>query len=153
MITHKLIKGKVAKILNSKELVINKGSKDGVKMGMKFDIMDPNGVDIIDPDTKINLGSVLRTKVRVEIINIQDQLSVARTYKKKQYNVGGTGVGLIPLSSFASVLLPPKWVTEYETLKTTEATWEDLEESESYVKTGYPVVEVLEDKKEKTISE
>ena len=153
MITNNLIKGKVAKILNSRELVINKGSEDGVMMGMKFDIMDPTGVDIIDPDTKINLGSVLRPKVRVEIINLQDRLSVARTYKKTQYNVGGTAREFPSLSSLTSFLLPPKWVTEYETLKTTEATWEALEESESYVKTGDPVVEVLEDKKEKPISE
>ena len=31
-------------------------------------------------------------------------------------------------------------VTKYETLKTDEKTWEDLSESESYVKTGDPVV-------------
>lgn len=37
------------------------------------------------------------------------------------------------------------WVTRYETLKTREETWEDLEEEDSYVKTGDPVVQVLSD--------
>ena len=150
MMIDRRIEGKVAKILNSRELVINKGSKDRIKIGMKFDIMDPKGVDIIDPDTKKVIGSVLRPKVRVEIISVQDQLSVAGTYKKRQYNAGGTGVNL---TSFASILMPPKWVTEYETLKTTEATWEDIEESESYVKTGDPAIEVLEDENKNQISE
>ena len=39
--------------------------------------------------------------------------------------------------------MPPKFVTKYETLKTTERTWEDLDESESYVKIGDPVVQVV----------
>jgi len=147
MIDNKLIEGKVAKILNSRELVINKGSKDGVNIGMKFNVMDPRGVDIIDPDSKKVLGSVWRPKVRVEIISVQENLSIASTYKKKQYNIGGTGVSL---SSLASILRPPEWVTEYETLKTAEATWEDLDESDSYVKTGDPVIEVIEDEEVNT---
>ena len=32
------IEGKVAKILNSREIAINKGSEDGVKTGMKFNV-------------------------------------------------------------------------------------------------------------------
>lgn len=39
-------------------------------------------------------------------------------------------------------LSPPKWVEQSETLKTIERTWEDLDESQSYVKTGHVVVEV-----------
>lgn len=147
MKVNKPLEGKVAKILNSRELIINKGSKDGVTIGMRFDVLDPKGVGVVDPDTKIILGSVLRPKVRIEIISLQEKLSVASTYKKREYNAGGTGVDFsIPLSPLASILMPPNWVTKYETLKTTETTWEDLEESESYVKTGDPVVEVSKDK-------
>lgn len=145
-----IIEGKVAKILNSRELVINRGSKNGVIVGMKFDVMDSKGFDIKDPDTNELLGSVARPKVRVEVISVQEQLSVARTFKKKVYNVGGTGVNL---SSFASVLMPPRWVTEYETLKTKEATWEDLDEADSYVKIGDPLIEIREDKIINSITE
>ena len=42
--------------------------------------------------------------------------------------------------------MPPKYVNRPETLKTEEKTWEDLDETKSYVKTGDPVVEVLEEK-------
>lgn len=45
------------------------------------------------------------------------------------------------------------WVTRYETLKTREETWEDLEEEDSYVKTGDPVVQVLSDPEERGESE
>lgn len=140
----KIIEGKVAKILNSRELVINRGYKDGVVIGMKFDVMDSKGVDIKDPDTNEILGSVMRPKVRVEIVSVKEQLSIASTYKKREVNVGGTGVDFSP---FASVLMPPKLVTKYETLKTKEATWENLDEVDSYVKTGDPVVVVIEDNK------
>ena len=34
-------------------------------------------------------------------------------------------------------------VTRQETLKTSEKTWEDLDEKESYVKTGDPVVQII----------
>ena len=38
-----LIRGKVAKILNTREVVINIVSKDGVEVGMKFEVLDPKG--------------------------------------------------------------------------------------------------------------
>jgi hypothetical protein len=150
-----LIKGKVAKILTSRDLVINKGSEDGIFVGMKFDVLDPKGENIIDPDSKEILGSVLRPKVRIEITSVQKRLSIGSTYKKETYNIGGSAN--FYLSDFARALRPPEWVTKYETLKTDEATWENLDEEESFVKTGDPVIEVIEikedvDEKKKTIS-
>jgi len=150
-----LIKGKVAKILTSRDLVINKGSEDGIFVGMKFDVLDPKGENIIDPDSKEILGSVLRPKVRIEITSVQKRLSIGSTYKKETYNIGGSAN--FYLSDFARALRPPEWVTKYETLKTDEATWENLDEEESFVKTGDPIIEVIEikedvDEKKKTIS-
>jgi hypothetical protein len=139
-------RGKVARILNSRDLAINVGSRDGVVVGMYFDVLDPKGEDIKDPDTGEVLGSVERPKVRVQVVKVQDRLSVASTYKKREVNVGGRGAGLTGLSGgFAELFMPPKVVTKYETLKTTERerTWEDLDEKESYVKIGDPVVQVV----------
>ena len=48
-----LIQGKVARILNSRELAINIGSNNGVQAGMYFDILDPKGENITDPDITI----------------------------------------------------------------------------------------------------
>src|SRR5262249_52570621 len=87
------IRGKVAQILNSRNLVINVGSRDGVVVGMYFDVLDPKGEDIKDPDTGEVLGSVERPKVRVQIVQVQERLSVASTYKQRQVNVGGQGLG------------------------------------------------------------
>ncbi|MDT4848241.1 hypothetical protein FQZ97_823280 [compost metagenome] len=137
------LRGKVARILDTRNLVINLGSNQGVVVGMYFDVLDPNGEDIKDPDTGEILGSVDRPKVRVQVIKVEERLSVASTYRKKVVNIGGRGVGLG--NNLADMFLPPKHVTRYETLKTTEKTWENLDESESFVKTGDPVVQVLEE--------
>jgi len=135
-----MIKAKVARILNSQEIAITAGSDQGVRIGMLFNVLDPKGEDIIDPDTGIVLGSLERSKVRVKIIQVQEKMSVGSTYRKKRINIGGLGLGI---GSLSQSFMPPKWVEEYETLKTKEKTWEDLSESESYVKTGDPVVEYI----------
>jgi hypothetical protein len=141
------IRGKVARILNSKELALNLGSKDGVKLGMFFDILDPIGEDITDPDTGEVIGSLERPKVRVKIVRVQERLSLATTYRKKKINVGGSGLGSptrFAGSALTGLFLPPEFQTWQETLKTREKTWEDLSEEDSYVKTGDPAVQVLE---------
>jgi len=137
------IRGKVARLLNSREVALNIGSRDGVVEGMHFDILDPKGEDIIDPDTYEVIGSLNRPKVRVQVVTTQEKLSVARTFKRRQVNVGGQGASFSALSEFQRYLLPERWVTVYETLKTDEKTWEDLDETESFVKVGDPVVQVL----------
>lgn len=148
--TKEPIRGKVAKILNSRELVINLGAKDGVAVGMYFDVLDPNGEDILDPDTGEILGSINRPKIRVKVAKVQERLSLATT-KSYDINIGGIGVANIG-RAFSSMLLPPNIVTKYETLKTTEKTWEDLDEKESFVKTGDPVVEVVSEVNEEDAS-
>lgn len=137
-----LIRGKVARVLNSRELALNLGSDHGVHEGMLFDVLDPKGENIVDPDTGAILGSLERPKVRVKVISVQDKLSVASTFKKEVKNIGGAGIGTSAISQF---FLKPEYVTQYETLKTEEKTWEDLSEKESYVKHGDPVVQVKSD--------
>lgn len=138
------IRAKVARVLNSREIVITAGLENGVAVGMHFDVLDPKGEEITDPDTGEVLGSIGRPKVRVKIIQVQGRIAVATTYKKERVNIGGTSA-LYDLGSVSRSLLPPKYVTRYETLKTTEATWEDLDEEQSYVKTGDPVVQVIDE--------
>ncbi|WP_200923995.1 hypothetical protein [Bordetella bronchiseptica] len=137
------LRGKVARILDTRHLVINLGSNHGVRVGMYFDVLDPKGEDIRDPDSGEVLGSIERPKVRVQVIKTEERLAVASTFRKKTVNVGGRGG--VAMGSLAEMFLPPKHVTKYETLKTTETTWENLEESESYVKTGDPVIQVREE--------
>jgi hypothetical protein len=137
-----LIRGKVARVLNSRELALNIGSEHGVRKGMLFDVIDPKGEDIVDPDTGDIIGSLDRPKVRVRVVSVQNRLSVASTYKKERVNIGGAGIGT---SAISQLFLKPEYVTQHETLKTEEKTWEDLSEEESYVKHGDPVVQVKSD--------
>jgi len=133
------IKGKVARVLNSRELAINCGEEHGVQVGMIFAVLDPKGEDITDPDSEEVIGSIGRTKVLVEVVKVEQRLSLARTFRKREVNVGGGGAGLSQLSM---AFLPPKWVTRYETFRSDEAAWEDLPEEKSIVKRGDPVEQV-----------
>ena len=134
------IRGKVAHILNSRELALNIGSEHGVELDMRFDVLDAASENIRDPDTDAVIGSVYRPKVRVRILQVQEKISVASTYRSKSVNIGGSGTSL---KAWADLFSPPKWVREYETLRTNESTWENLDEKDSYVATGDPVLQIL----------
>lgn len=138
-----MLKGKVARVLNSREVALNIGREAGVKLGMQFNILADVPEEVVDPDSGKVLGSVSRPKVRVRVCHVDQLLAVATTFRTRRVNVGGVG-GAIGVS-LTRALSPPKWVDKSETLRTTERTWEDLDESESYVKTGDVVVEVSEE--------
>ena len=136
------IRGKVARVLNTREIAINVGVEDGVTVGMYFNVMDLQYEDIRDPDTDEVLGSIERPKVRVKIIHVQEKLSLATTYRKERVNTGGNFISLGP---FARALMPSEWITKYETLKKTGETVSELDEKDSSVKTGDLVVQIIED--------
>ena len=78
-----LIEGKVATILNTRELTINRGSLDGVEVGMRFKIVEEAEM-VVDPDTKEELGTITREKIRVTAADVQPRFSIARTYETYQ---------------------------------------------------------------------
>ena len=124
-----MIEGKVARVLNERELAINKGARDGVKVGMRFAVLDAKAEEAItDPDTGEPLGSVYRPKARVEIVEVQDRMSVGRTYQR----IGGRG---LDLASLFSQYQPPRW----KTLRTDDAEFPPIEDSESFIRRGDPV--------------
>ena len=153
------IRGKVARVLNKREIAINIGSDHGVTVDMYFDVMSAIETDIIDPDTGEVLGAIERPKVRVKITHTQEKLSVASTYKSELVNVGGTGtrasVILDAALSLSGTLahMPPNWVEKYETLEKKGETETPLDEEESIVKTGDSVVQVFEVDEEENTSE
>ena len=140
------VRGRVARILSSRELVINRGTDDGVSVGMRFAVLDPAGENIHDPATNEILGSLQRPKVQVEVTQAGPRISVAKTYRFSEVNVGGTGtsLGFLTMGSIARQLVPPRFEKRYETLKTKDANPEPLSEEESIVKVGDPVVEIRE---------
>ena len=140
------IRGKVARVLNEREIAINIGTAHGVAVDMYFDVIDPHYENIKDPDTNEVLGSLRRPKVRVQITHVQERLSTAMTYRSKKVNPGDSR-GYDLLGPFARALMPSGWTTKYETLKKTGklgAQPDELDEKDSYVKVGDPVVEVIE---------
>ena len=139
------IRGKVASVLNTREIAINIGTAGGVATGMYFDVMDAQGEEIRDPDTNEVLGSLERRKVRVKIIHAQEKLALATTYRKKRVNIGGFNENLVRLGPYARSLMPPEWIEKYETLQKTEKTADSLDENGSYVNIGDPVVQVIKE--------
>ena len=138
--TNVLLEGKVAQILNERELVINIGAKDGVKKGTKFAVLAATATTIVDPDTKEELGIVDRPKVRVEAREVNDRFSICRTYETTV--VGGGG--LMGPGSISDILGSPRREVP-KTLRAAEGSFpEPLTESESYVKIGDRVKQIPE---------
>jgi hypothetical protein len=106
------IEGRVAQILTARELVINRGSAEGVEVGMRFAVLNRRGTDIKDPDTGEPLGSVEIEKVLVKVVRVDEHLSVTRTFRT--YRVGGSALWALAALQGS----PPQ--TVYETLKTDE---------------------------------
>ena len=144
----KSLEGKVAKILNSRELVINIGKSAGVEVGMVFKVLDQEEINIRDPVTGENLGSLERTKAKVKVDFVKDNMSVAKTFRKETINVGGSATGLLAaahsFSNIAEQLVPPKWIDKYETLRLPED-FEPLDETDSIVSVGDIVVLTAEE--------
>lgn len=136
------ITGLVARILNSRELVINRGTEHGVRKGAHFAVLDVTGEGIKDPETDEFLGSVQKTKVEVEVTQVGERIAVARTFRFSRINEGGAGLGVG--GEVARIFAPPKYVKKFETLKIADASWEPLSEKDSLVEVGDPVAEILD---------
>lgn len=132
------IKGKVAKILNSRELVINVGSDNGVTEGMHFNVLDPSGEDIKDPDTGVVLGSLRRTKIQVKVTSVYSNMAVAITFKRTTHHIGRSEIPALAsdMSSIARWLDVKRTVVKQETLNKPAEAYDPLEEKDSYVKVG-----------------
>jgi hypothetical protein len=139
------IEGKVATVLNERELVLNIGAEDGVEVGMRFKILYAGGIEITDPDTNEPLGSVEWPKTEVKIVSVQPHMAVGRTFRTVTIpEIGsphrGLGVGawLAALPNYE----PAKQVVE--TLRTSDGFAEkEIDPSESVVKRGDPAVQIL----------
>jgi hypothetical protein len=126
------IEGKVAQLLDTQSLVINRGSENGVQVGMRFAILNPRGAEVRDPDTNEVIGSVELDKVIVKVVRVEPRLAVARTFRTFRTS------GLFSMPSISGV--------RRETLRTDQTTYrEELDPKDSYVKVGDPAVQVIGD--------
>lgn len=132
--------GKVAGVLNARELFINIGSSKGVRVGMRFKVLTKEPLEVRDPDTGDILGIVDREKVRVKVVEVQESFSICRTYRSKTIGGGLYATG----GALADLMGPAKEVPE--TLQADASSYPPpLSEEESYVKKGDRVAMVTSD--------
>jgi hypothetical protein len=94
---------RVIKIINDTTLVINAGSTDyNIKIGDKFQILDANGEDLIDPMSGDKIGKLPIYKSKVFVTDIYDNFSIVRSKYIEAKKTNGsilnsiTGTTVIP---------------------------------------------------------
>ncbi len=132
------IQGKVAAILNERDLVINKGQEDGVSEGMQFQVTQPD-VPIRDPDSGVELGVLVRDKIKVRIVESHPQFSVAKTYETYSAQVPSVYEQAELASRGRTVTRVQKIIIESPGQNT-----DTIGQEGSTVKVGDPVVQISE---------
>lgn len=134
-----LLQGKVAKILNEREVAINLGQSQGVKKGMRFAILAPTPEEIRDPETNELLDIVDRAKVFVRATEVREKITICSTYRTIKPAGGRFGSAL----DFGRLFDRPKEVPE--TLRVDDSSQPaPLSPEESYVKIGDRVKQVVD---------
>ena len=133
-----LIKGKVAAVLNERDLVINKGSDDSVLEGMLFQVTQPD-FRITDPDSGAELGVIARDKIKVQVVEVHPQFSVAKTYETYPAYVPSASERAEALSWGRTVTRVRKIIMEPDGRKTAIIGVEG-----STISIGDPVVQITE---------
>lgn len=139
-----VLRGKVAALLNERELVINLGEAQNVEVGMIFRVLAETPAEIYDPDTHDLLGVIDREKVKVKVTEVQPQISICRTYQKRTIPAGPFyGLGSYS-SQITQLMSPPKEVIE--TLKIEDSSLPpQITEDQSYIKVGDRVIQYFTD--------
>jgi hypothetical protein len=99
------IEGKIAAILSPTKVVINRGSKDGVRVGDYFYIYSEWG-PFTDPDTKQNLGSTKRIWGKVEVSIVESRFCIAETATRLINPAFTTSLAILFGSSKEQINLP-----------------------------------------------
>jgi len=84
----RLIEGKIAAIINPSNIVVNRGSKDGVTVEMTFSVR-LNLPDIIDPDNPENvLKAIFFEKGQLKVSKVFDNMSFCTLIGRTVYEYG-----------------------------------------------------------------
>lgn len=136
------IVGKVARVNSDRELILNRGSRDGVTKGTVFYIKG-EPIEVPDPDTKEIIGVISPIKVVVQVYEVGDGFCIARTFRTRRVQVdAGEPAGELfgrvgsPLSRMLQPPKPPKFETKVETLRADPTEGQYIDESDSVVQVG-----------------
>lgn len=129
------VTGKVAEVVSNREVILNRGSDDGVERGDYFAVLETRAVGITDPDSGDDLGDIRVVKIVVRAVEVAPRLTLARTFRTRRINLGGPGTGL---GSLAASMQAPRYVDQVETLKIDESAPRKIDPDESVVHRGDP---------------
>jgi hypothetical protein len=73
---------RVAAVLDGYHVVLNRGARDGVKLGASF-LIYSFGPDVEDPVTGRNLGPIELVKGKGRVIHLQENLATLRSSEEK----------------------------------------------------------------------
>lgn len=125
------VEGQVARILSSQELVLNKGTADGIVEGQYIAIL-PDGPEVLkDPVTGTVIGQLSHFKAALRVEQASENFSIAATYKMHSVNIGGRGMG-----GFRWNLEPQKWVDRVESFEFEDNSVDENEIEVSVVRVG-----------------
>lgn len=139
--------GRVAEILNAREIVINIGLAHGVERGMKFAVLAEAPIEIVDPTTHEVLDVIDREKVRVEASEVRERITICRTFRTRTIGGKAGAMGDIMRQAIEMQRMyeyePPKKV--FETLRVEDSQFPPpLDPDESYVQINDRVILVDE---------
>ena len=127
-----MIEGRVAQVLNERELVINRGVAHGIVRGMTFEVLAEEPIRIIDPEDHAEIGVVDRPKVSVRVTDVHERFAICETFETRVVPGGALNFDNV---SLARLFEPPR--TRIATLKAEESALPPpLSERESFVKVG-----------------
>ncbi len=78
----KMLDIRVAKIIETDKIVINKGAIDGIEEGMRFLVYE-EGDEILDPVTKKSLGKLENPKGTFKVIHLQEKITILLSELKR----------------------------------------------------------------------
>jgi hypothetical protein len=123
--------------MSVRDLIINRGADHGVTKDLIFKVLDGEPFKVNDPETGEILGEVTRVKVLVKVSEVSPLFCVARTYRTRVVNTGGSSLG-----DLNAYFQPPKWESRVETLER-KATERNIDTERALVDTGDPVESLL----------
>lgn len=124
---------KVASIIDNRTLVVNAGLNAGISVGDKFKIFSAQGKIIKDPDSGKSLGKLEIEKMPVVVVKVEENFSVAETFKYREVNEGGTYNGFNTISNY---LQPPKIKKVYDSFDMEDTEKREIDIEKSIVKIG-----------------
>ncbi|MYC33336.1 MAG: hypothetical protein F4X64_09180 [Chloroflexi bacterium] len=128
------IRGKVARVISVRQVALNVGQSSGVEEGMLFDIVDPQQLEIRDPETNEMLGIIRpKAKARVRVFSVSEKFSLASTYRTE--SIGGLQLrGDVRMGGLLG---------RVETFRTRDSLAEAFSEEGAYVAQNDTVIQVI----------